>query len=246
MEQLQLEAKSNKNQNHLESFRALLQRHYDYSVMDVNSKHIWTAIPTVLHSLEILECDIWLVLQSILQENLDRPRRCFRVLELLERWLRVGKRLETHLLLDIQSFVRGVDTSMQRTTVLNTITALLMDTSPVISRWRQSSPREEPLQVLDWSPSVISAALTILCEPFFRVRCFELGENVERSSRRHVADLTLKFNSTSCFVTMSILFAAHLPERETVFNTVKHWLGVAVHLLELNNFHMAFAIQSGL
>lgn len=70
---------------------------------------------------------------------------------------------------------------------------------------------------------------------------------MDKGLSKHASDLTLKFNATSRFVTMSVLFGAHsLSRNASAPLVVKHWLAVAEQLLLLRNLHMAFAVQAGL
>ncbi len=53
-------------------------------------------------------------------------------------------------------FVQGLDETAQRSELMVTLGSLLSYVSPVIGRWKACSPRERPLQVLDWSPNEIA------------------------------------------------------------------------------------------
>jgi hypothetical protein len=87
----------------------------------------------------------------------------------------------------------------------------------------------------------------VLCRPFFSVRCSEFGEKVGESESKHVRELALQFNALCCYVTLTVLVAADTStEKGSAVKVVQHWLAVAEQLLELRNYHMAFAVQCGL
>ena len=92
----------------------------------------------------------------------------------------------------------------------------------------------------------MAVALTVLCQPFFHLRCSELGEKTPHGESKHVRDLTLKFNAACCYVTLTVLVGAYSSQKGTAARVVEHWLDVADQLLKLRNYHMAFAVQAGL
>ncbi len=94
-----------------------------------------------------------------------------------------------------------------------------------------------------WDAAGISAALTELCMPFYRLRAGEFRD--EQNLGENLSLLNKRCASLTDFVATSILSAATESQDRAKKVTVK-WLAIAESLHERNNYHMLFAIHNGL
>lgn len=161
-------------------------------------------------------------------------------------WIKVGKPMSNDNLTRIRAFVNekffyiegeGTDKGV----LLRAIEDQLVSQSPILGRWRVKSPREDVLHFTSWNAGDISKTLTVMCMSFFRLRAWEFDES---SPGPHLKDLNRKCTTLSHFVSLSIL-AACCVSRDKAVDTAELWLSVGRKLLEMRNFHMAFAVQLG-
>jgi hypothetical protein len=155
-----MEGVTEKESASLAALRALLEEHSEYSVMDVESKKIWAALSTTLHAIARPQY-VWRVLEGFYSDNEGRPRRQFRLLELIDRWLKVGAMPDDLLLREMQSFLQRATECTQKAMAQATLATMRNYSSPVVGRWRLMSPRDAPLQVLEYSASDVAAVTSL-------------------------------------------------------------------------------------